>query len=157
MKGGIIILRIGKRNIYSIGEKKEYFKKKLFCNYLTPFEKLLYRNKLRRLKKIKPKEFDVFITNDFHFYKNADTLKSRRVVILSSDDERVDVVPVYKNNKFVLLEKFTGDRMIAKTNTKKNFRVDDLYELKDFEKETKNDYLTEKDIENVRKIFFKKK
>lgn len=150
------MIRVSRHRFYSIGEKKKYFREMLRKKGLSESERRKYQEKLTSLENIKPKRFDVFITNDSFFNKGANPYKSRRVVILKNFGDFLDVVPVKKNSKYVVLDNFTGDRMIAKNNVLKNFSIDDLYDNAELISLMKNDFLSQRDIKNVNRIFFDK-
>ncbi len=66
----------------------------------------------------------VLLTFDRFFRKGRfkkeckDKCKTRRVVLLGGDGDKVTVVPVYDRGKIVLLSKFDGNRLVNLNHTK---------------------------------------
>lgn len=141
--------------IYSIGEKKHYYKKKLSDINSTVNQKKWAKIRLNQLSKYKTNKLigEVFLINDYLL--GGPPKFPRRVVVVNNKSKNVELLPIYpmKNSIYRFnLKKFDGKHNLDlqpisnyknnKSNSK--LEINDLYE-KEYVNGTLNDYLTDEE------------
>lgn len=91
----------------------------------------------------------MFIVKDKNFYSSAHDGKSRRVVCVGVEDKKMKVIPVRKNNSYVSLSNFDGNRIFNFKRIKK-IPIDKVYENRTF-KNSNNDFLTKNEKNELRR------
>ena len=143
------MFRQGKKKRFSIGEKIRYFDS-ISRNPLSSKKKKLWAQQRKNTLLNEKREMnlgDIYVVDD-KFMGNPQK-KPRLVVIAKANGNRVDVIPVKKDNKIMSLSNFDGERALN-MNAAKSISKDYLYEKRGF-KFVKNAYLTPREKTRLHK------
>lgn len=126
---------------HSIGEKIRYYEGLL--NSKDPAVRDRAKANLARLHRYADGQDvfgKVFIVRDKEFNSYADKNKTRRVVCVGVNGNKLQVIPVRRNKNMVSLSNFDHQRSIN-VNGVREISINEVYEKRTFRK-TGNDYLT---------------
>ncbi|MDR0831604.1 MAG: hypothetical protein LBM99_01755 [Bacillales bacterium] len=142
------------KKVYSIKEKISYYLK-IVKTSTDKLKVLKAKEKLKILsKEVLPNKVfgKVYMVSDKVIHPaELNTNKSRRVVGIDYKNGVIRVIPIMRNNLSVKLSKFDNERYLHLSSVK-SLKLNDIYSLEDFGKNS-NDYLTEEEkIELIKKL-----
>lgn len=143
------MFRQGKKKRFSIGEKIKFFTTVIKDPNASTKKKDWARQRKKNLERQKQDMHigDVYVVDDT--LMGNIKKKPRLVVVAKSINNRVDVLPVKKDNKLMSLSNFDGERALSMNNVQ-NISKNYLYEKRGF-KFVKNARLTSQEKTRLQK------